>query len=467
VVLWLAPVVAHNPPGFYRDESNIAFTAARVAASGRDQHGALMPLYFATLGDWKSAPYIYLLSAVFVVTSPSEVAARALSAAVGLGAVILLGLVGLRVTGRRSVGLATGALAAATPWLYDVSRLVFEVTLEPLLLAALVYVLAGVRSRARWPVTTCIGLGLLLALISYTYAGGRGLAPLLALGLVVFAGRVRWTSLLTVWVTFGLALVPTWLFERRHPGALFVRYHSVSATDGKNLPDAVATVLANIFHDANLWRWATSGDGNLRHHVQGTGSLLLAGVALAVIGVVVVIVRRRWDPFWAYAVLGAGAAVVPGAVTVERIHSLRLIALPVFLVVLAIPAIDAIAAHSASTVWRFAGAALLAAAVVQFALFQLDFWRDGPNRRDAFHAAFPGVLRAAAATRRPVVIYQNDYEALGNGQWYGLRWKLPIRYVPGFQEPPRGSVVVTALSVCATCRTITRDDGFAAYVPSS
>jgi hypothetical protein len=466
VVLSLAPVVASQPPGFYRDESNIAFTAATVAASGRDQHGALLPLYFSALGDWKSAPYIYLLSAVFIVTGPSEVAARALSAAVGLGAVILLGLVGVRVTGRRSVGLATAALAAATPWLFEVTRLVFEVSLEPLLLAAFVYLLSGDRNRARWPVTTCIGLGLLLALVNYTYAAGRGLAALLALGLVVFAGRVRWTSLLMVWVTFGLALVPTWLFERRHPGALFVRYHSVSATDGKSLPDAAATILANIFHDANLWRWTTSGDGNLRHHAQGTGSLLLAGVALAVIGVVVVSVRRRWDPFWAYAVLGAGVAVVPGAVTVERIHSLRLFALPVFLVVLAIPAIDVVAAHSSSALVRVAGACLLAAGVTQFALFQLDFWRDGddPNRRDAFHAAFPGVLRAATATRRPVVIYQNDYEALGDGQWYGLLWNLPIRYVPAGRPPPPGVVVVRGLPICAACRVVARGGSFTAVV---
>lgn len=74
--LYVGSVSTSNPSGFYRDESNIALNAATIADSGRDQHGALLPLYFSSFGDWKSAPYIYLLSAVFAATGPSEFAAR-------------------------------------------------------------------------------------------------------------------------------------------------------------------------------------------------------------------------------------------------------------------------------------------------------------------------------------------------------------------------------------------------------
>ena len=104
-VLFLAPVAASNPPGFHRDESDIAFNAATIAASGRDEHGASMPLDFSSMGDWKSGPYIYLLAGTFVVTGPSQWVARGLSATLGLFAVALLGLLGFRLTRLRSVGL--------------------------------------------------------------------------------------------------------------------------------------------------------------------------------------------------------------------------------------------------------------------------------------------------------------------------------------------------------------------------
>jgi 4-amino-4-deoxy-L-arabinose transferase-like glycosyltransferase len=464
--LFLASISTSNPPGFYRDESNISLNAATIAKSARDQHGALLPLYFSSFGDWKSAPYIYVLSGVFAVTGPSELAARALSATLGLGAVALLGLLGLRLSGRRSVGVATAALAAATPWVFEVTRLVFEVSLEPLLVAAFLVMLAGVRDRPRWSLPHCAALGSLLALIAYTYAAGRGLAPLLALALAVFATRERWRSILWTWIAFGIALLPMALFEHHHPGALFVRYHSVNATAGKGILGAAETLAVNVFHDSNLWRWATSGDENPRHHVQGTGSLLLIGVVLALAGLAVLIRRRKWDPFWLYVVLGAGASVVPSAVTIERIHSLRSIALPVFLVTLAVPAIAFLAERSSSFIWRATALAIVAAGAAQFVVFQLDYRRDGPKRLEAFHAGFPHVFRDAAATRRPVVVYLNDYEALGNAQWYGRLWKIPVREVPAGRAAPRGSVVVANLRRCPTCRTISRGGMFTAYLTS-
>jgi hypothetical protein len=155
---------------------------------------------------------------------------------------------------------------------------------------------------------------------------------------------------------------------------------------------------------------------------------------------------------------------VPDAVTFERIHSLRAIGLPVFMVALAVPALAFLAERSSSSVWRAAAGAVLVAGVAQLAIFQIDFWRDGPKRGDAFQAAFPRVFRAAATAGPPIIIYRNDYEALGNGQWYGKLWRIPVRFVPAGTEAPRGSVVVTGLERCATCRTISRGGVFRAYI---
>src|SRR5215212_11664849 len=90
--------VPDNPPGFYIDESSIAYNALTVAQSGRDEHGEAWPLYFRAFGDYKNPTYVYLLAAVFRATGPSNTAARLLSATLGAAAALLLGLLALRLT---------------------------------------------------------------------------------------------------------------------------------------------------------------------------------------------------------------------------------------------------------------------------------------------------------------------------------------------------------------------------------
>src|SRR3954468_14217139 len=61
---------ATNPPGFFVDESSVAYNAHTISESGRDEHGELFPLYFQAFGDYKNPVYVYLLAALFRVTGP-------------------------------------------------------------------------------------------------------------------------------------------------------------------------------------------------------------------------------------------------------------------------------------------------------------------------------------------------------------------------------------------------------------
>src|SRR3712207_2547905 len=111
--------VPENPPGFYIDESSIAYNALAVSESGRDEHGEAWPLYFRAFGDYKNPTYVYLLAAVFEVTGPGISAARLLSAALGASAALLLGLLGWRLTRRAEAGAVVACSALLTPWLYE------------------------------------------------------------------------------------------------------------------------------------------------------------------------------------------------------------------------------------------------------------------------------------------------------------------------------------------------------------
>ena len=83
-----------------------------------------------------------------------------------------------------------------------------------------------------------------------------------------------------------------------------------------------------------------TGDYHPRHHVQGSGgALLFATFILAMIGLLVF--TRGWrDPWWRFVAYGLAASIVPGALTNEPFHQLRLMAYPVFLLIIQVPALE-------------------------------------------------------------------------------------------------------------------------------
>ena len=152
-----------NPPGFYRDEAAIAYNAYTLSQDGKDEYGARFPLFIKSFGDYKSPLYVYLLAAVFRVTGPSTAVARTFSAVLGLAAVLVVYLLASRSRTGRPIALAVTALAGLSPWLFEISRLVFEVALEPLLDRALPAGAATGPRAAAWRPRSSIALGVLLA----------------------------------------------------------------------------------------------------------------------------------------------------------------------------------------------------------------------------------------------------------------------------------------------------------------
>src|SRR5512132_900877 len=114
--LWVTPT---NPPGFHRDEAALSYNAYTIATTGRDEDGAVMPLFFRSYGDYKSPLYPYLLAGLFRITGPHKEVARAFSAVLIALAVLLLGLLAKEVTGRTVVGVAVIVIAVLTPWLFE------------------------------------------------------------------------------------------------------------------------------------------------------------------------------------------------------------------------------------------------------------------------------------------------------------------------------------------------------------
>ncbi|HEV3470827.1 MAG TPA: glycosyltransferase family 39 protein [Pyrinomonadaceae bacterium] len=468
--------VPDNPPGFFIDESSIAYNAYLVAGTGRDEHGEFLPLFFRAFHEYKNPVYVYLLAAVFKVTGPSIAAARLLSAALGVAAALALGLLGARVSGRRDVGVSVALSALLTPWLFELSRVALEVALYPLAVTLALLAVRRAWSRGRWSWADAALVAVALALVTYAYSTGRLFAPLLALGLLIFARRAGLASVARAWLLYALALAPLAVFHLRNPGALTRRFELITYIKPESTWAEVAWgFAAHYFGNFNLWWMLVTGDPkNQIVSVRGMGQVLLPTFALAAAGAWLVLRRGRRDPWWVFVLYATAASVVPASLTKEYFHVLRLAALPVFVVALTIPAFAYLAEGAGRDRRR---RALLVAAVVftlaQGAAFQWHFRARGrtPQRMHEFDADYPSkVLRAALAAAGPRPVYLADTRSVPGyiqAYWYATIGGIPlerfVRLGPA-ATAPAGEVVITTESTCPRCRVISEVEPYTVYV---
>jgi len=458
-----------NELGFYIDESSVAYNAFTIAQSGVDEHGTPWPLYFAAFGEYKNPILIYLLAACFRLFGPGILLARLVCALAGAAAVILMGLVARQVSKEDRIGLIVALMAALTPWLFEVSRLVFEVAIYPLLLALFLLVVRRVAERGGWSWPQSALLAVMLALLTYSYSTGRLLAPLLALGLLVFTPRRNYRGIVLTWAIYGLLLLPLAIFHWHHSGALSARFQQTSyITPDRSWLNIIAHFVYYYARNLNPYQWLVTGDPNSRHHVPGMGSLLLPTVLLAILGMVLLL-RYHWrDPWWRFVLYGFAVSPIPASLVWEARHSLRLIAVPVFLFLLTVPALQWLGAAASGSRRRAVLHGALILTLIQGAVFQVLYYQRAPQRD--FDAGFVVAFDAATALpERPVYLLPDKDQAWYiQARWYGalrgLGAEQIIRLKPA-EQPPAGAVVIAEAGSdkCVNCRILNQQGAFIVY----
>jgi hypothetical protein len=444
--LWISP---DNPPGFFRDEAALAYNAHTIADDGRDEYGARFPLYFSSFLDYKSPLYVYGLAGVFLVTGADREVARGFSAACMLAAILLLGWLGYRTTSRASVGVVTVLLAGTSPWLFELGRVAFEVAMEPLFLCLALLAVERACRPDRWTASTALPVSAALGGITYVYAGGRLLAPLLAASLVV-VGRWRWMFL--AWLGFVATQVPLLVYRQAHPGALTRRFDATSFVTDDMPPWEVAwRASVNYLQDLQVWYYVVSGDVKPYAHTPGSEALLAASLALSVAGLILVVLRRRSDPFWRYVLAALAVSPVPAALTIDRFHAVRLAPFAVMLVVVAIPAVEALRGALRRRGARVLAAVLAALAAVQLAFFVETYANEGPLRTGRFEAGVPVLLAQAWANGGTVYVDYDDLEPLGLARWHALAEGVDQSRVVRLADggiPPTGAIAFGRTQEC-------------------
>jgi hypothetical protein len=218
----------------------------------------------------------------------------------------------------------------------------------------------------------------------------------------------------------------------------------------------------------NPWFWLVYGDPEPRHHVQTMGSLLAASVALALIGLVMVLARSRLrrDPWWQFVLYGLAVAPIPSSLTIDHFHTLRLVALPIFLLILMVPALAWL--HEVRV--RPILVLLLVGILVQGAVFRWQFHRASPTRWHNFDTFYPEVLQAAIRMpNRPIYLIDNNgAPGYVHAYWYATLGGIDTSefvVLPKEQRPPSGALVVSTEWPCGgDCQMILERASFRAYI---
>jgi hypothetical protein len=145
---------------------------------------------------------------------------------------------------------------------------------------------------------------------------------------------------------------------------------------------------------------------------------------------------------------------------------LRLIAFPVFLHVLAAPAVARIADSRRMRIALYAVVLLL---VAQGAYFQWRFHARPPERWYVFDARFPSkILAPALEAARGGTVYL--YDPPGRSGYIQALWHGALRGVGAERferlsenEPPPGAVVVSTSEDCVNCRLLARSTNYILY----
>jgi 4-amino-4-deoxy-L-arabinose transferase-like glycosyltransferase len=481
IALYVAEVPG-NPPGFFVDESSIAYNAYTISQHGVDEYGTSWPLFFRAFGEYKNPVLIYLLASLYSVFGPSQFLARLLSALLVLAAALLLGALSGRATRSRTVGIIVGASACLTPWLFELSRLVFEVAFLPLAVALFLWALqvALTHDPPHW--LHSIALALTLSLITYSSGVGRVLAPLFCCGLLLCGSKNRWLHFGQIFLFYGLTLIPLIWFWKTNPNALETRWAQVTYFhSGATRTEISLRFLGNYFRCFNPWDWLVAGDSEPRHHLATMGSLLFATAALACGGLVLFFTQRLWrEPWWRFVVFGLLVAPIPNALTIDRFHTLRLIALPMFVLLLTAPALAWLLERS--LVKRVVLATVIGSTLLQGALFQWQFHAAGGQRWHAFDTFYPEVFAAAIARPERPIYLVDRHGAPGyiHAYWYGLFHGLKksdfVRITPhksakwrtkAFstgERPPPGALLISCEFTCPECDLLLERASFRAYI---
>jgi len=195
------------------------------------------------------------------------------------------------------------------------------------------------------------------------------------------------------------------------------------------------------------------------------------------------VVRHLREPWWRFTLYGLAVTIVPGAITYEPFHALRLLALPVFLLLLTVPALEWLlnvqenktrspAADLQPSIPQAARFLILVFLLVltgfEAARFQRLYRQYGPQRGVFFDAPYKEAYDAGVGQpQRPIYLRDGFYgPSYIDGLWYAAidgRARSEFVHLETGAKPPSGAIVLSSEQNCERCEMLKRSGIYILY----
>jgi hypothetical protein len=405
-----------EPFGCWWDEANNGIVAQSLVAAGADR-----PVYSSE--TQLPTHFFYLVGLFFRIFGPGLLSLRLVTAAFGIGTVLLAFLVGREVLSER-FGLLFALFLAVGRWDITFSRIGLVAIPAPFFV--LLTLLFLVRVLRRTCVRDFASAGITFGFGLCFYYAYRLMVPVLGVFFLVWAVGLwrshrpgRMAALLSGTLVFGtgavFAAAPVAQFAMKHPELFGSRASQVSIFNHRDEPDLMKAIVLNT--EKHLLMFNKDGDRNGRHNLPGAPMLDPATGVLFVLGLGLIL--ARWsDPAGLLFLATFGAGLLGGILSLdfEAPQSVRSI--------VALPPVFFFAALALEGAWRAAeiggrgrrvlaaaGALVLIASIATsntYTYFHLQLHDDAAW---ASHCAVEtaGARRILAAARRTTTIYATLY----------------------------------------------------------
>jgi 4-amino-4-deoxy-L-arabinose transferase-like glycosyltransferase len=322
------------PPGFFTDEASIGYNAFSILKTGKDEHNQTMPIYFEAFGEYKNPVFIYSAIPFIKLLGLTINSVRLTAAFWGVAFILIFTYFIHQLFKNLTTSLFSLALALTNPWLFQLSRIGFEVITYPVLLITSIFFIH------RFTITKKFNYFLLfvlsLGISFYTYTSGRLLSVLfLIVGLWIYRKHFKVPHFFIISILFFLTLVPAILWESYHPGSLSSRFNIVSIFNYIHFsPKLILTIIWQYLEHFFPRFLFLTGDGNLRHSPGFHSLFFWISGPLLIFGFNSFF-RSYKSPFIRFLLLAFFLSPIPSALTIQSPHALRAIALlPIALIII-------------------------------------------------------------------------------------------------------------------------------------
>ncbi len=276
-----------NPAGFFCDEASIGYNAYSILSSGKDEYGVFFPIFFQSLGDYKSPIEIYSTVPFVAIFGLNELSTRLPSAFFGLITIFLMYLLGKELSPKnpKYLGLLAAFITATMPWLIHYSRIGVEFSVYCAFFTGTVYLFTKAHENKKFIVPAF----LLSAITLYTYQPPKLLIPMLLLGILLIYRKTFLSHMRhTIMGVFSFFIISIPLLISFFNGEGFARFNMVSIFSAKlSFTESILHILQN-YHIQLSPSYFLIGEPTFitRHFTGGLTPILLITIPFLLIGIV-------------------------------------------------------------------------------------------------------------------------------------------------------------------------------------